>query len=169
MIDVERDAERAGALRIELVADIERLLRRVHAGAVGGIGRMQRLDRERHVGLLGVFQHFGDGVMDLRARGRDVLRGRASRPRILRQAADDQHDAGRAQRLGLVDGAAVVVARLDAVRRVRGEHAAAAIARQFEPGVAHRARGAVEADGRDLVAPGIDGADAVPRAGLDDG
>ena len=40
----------------------------------------------------------------------------------------DQHDAGRAQRLGLVDGAAVVVARLDAMRGVRREHAAAAIA-----------------------------------------
>ncbi len=67
--------------------------------------------------------------MNLRARGRDILRGRASRPRILRQAADDQHDAGRAQRLGFVDGAAIVVARLDAVRRIRREHAAAAIAR----------------------------------------
>ena len=49
MIDVERDAERAGALGIETVADVERLLGRVHAGAVGRIGRMQRLDRERHV------------------------------------------------------------------------------------------------------------------------
>src|SRR5206468_7811284 len=53
-------------------------------------------------------------------------------------------------------------------RRIRREHAAAAIARQFEPGVAHRARGAVEANGRDLVAPGIDGANAVARAGVDD-
>ena len=92
-----------------------------------------------------------------------------ARPRILRQAADDQHDAGRAQRLGFVDRAAVVVARLAAMRGVGREHAAAAIARQFEPGVAHRPHRAVEADGRDLVAPGIDGADAVPRAGLDDG
>ena len=103
------------------------------------------------------------------ARRRDVLRGRAARPRILRQAADHQHDAGRAQRLGFVDGAAVVVARLDAMRGVGGEHAAAAIAGQFQPGIAHRAHRAIEPDGRDLVAPGIDGADAMPRAGLDDG
>ena len=68
VIDVERDAEHAGALRIEPVADVERLLRRVHAGAVGGIHRMQRLDRERHVGLLRVFQHLGDAVVDLRPR-----------------------------------------------------------------------------------------------------
>src|SRR5450631_3673156 len=50
VIDVERDAEHAGALRIEAVADIERLFRCVDAGAVGGVGRMQRLDRERHAG-----------------------------------------------------------------------------------------------------------------------
>ena len=66
-------------------------------------------------------------------------------------------------------GAAVVVARLDPMRGIGHEHAAAAIARQFEPGIAHRPHRAIEADGRDLVAPGIDGADAMPRAGLDDG
>ena len=86
----------------------------------------------------------------------------------MRQAAGDQHDAGRAERLGLVDGAAIVVARLDAMRGVCREHAAAAIARQFEPGIAHRPHRAIEADGCDLIAPGIDGADAVPRTGVDD-
>ena len=129
---------------------------------------MQRLDRQRHVGLLGVFHHFGDGVVDLRPRRRDILRDRAARPRILRQAADHQHDAGRAERLGFIDRAAVVVARLGAMRGIRREHAAAAIARQIEPGVAHRSHRAVEPDRRDLVAPGIDGADAMPRAGVDD-
>ena len=48
------------------------------------------------------------------------------------------------------------------MRRIGDEHAAAAIARQLEAGVAHRAHRAVEADGRDLIAPGVDGADAVP-------
>ena len=169
VIDVERNAERTGALRIEPVANIQRLLRRIYAGAVRGIGRMQRLDCERHVGLLRVFQHFGDSVMDLRARGRDIFRSSTSRPRILRQAADDQHHAGRAQRLGFVDGAAIVVTRFDAARRIRREHAAATIARQFESSVAHRPHRTVEAYGRHLVAPGIYGADAMPRAGLDDG
>jgi hypothetical protein len=65
MIDVERNAERASALRIKPVADVERLFCRIDAGAVGRIGRMQRLDRQRHVGLFGVFHHFGDGVVDL--------------------------------------------------------------------------------------------------------
>src|SRR5258708_1589180 len=44
VIDVERDAEQTGPVGIKRVADIERLLCRVDAGAVGGIGRMQRLD-----------------------------------------------------------------------------------------------------------------------------
>ncbi len=75
---------------------------------------------------------------------------------------------GAPSALGLIDRPAVVVARLGAVGGVRREHAATAIAGQFEPGIAHRPRRAVKADRRDLVAPGIDGADAVPRAGLDD-
>ena len=52
VIDVERDAERARALRIDLIANIQRLLRRIHAGAIGSVGRMQRLDRERHAAPL---------------------------------------------------------------------------------------------------------------------
>ncbi len=129
---------------------------------------MQRLDRQWHLRGARMVQQFGDGVVHLCPRLRDVLRGRTARPRILRQPADHQHQAGRAQRLGLIDGAAVVVARLDAMRGVGCKHPAAAIARQFEAGVAHRAACAIEPDGRDLIAPRIDGADAVPRAGVDD-
>src|SRR5438876_732377 len=51
------------------------------------------------------------------------------------------------------------------MRGIGCKHPAAAIARQFEPGVTHRA---VEANGSNLVAPGVDGANAVPRTGLDD-
>ena len=54
------------------------------------------------------------------------------------------------------------------MRGVSGEHAAAAVAGEFEAGVAQGAHGAIEPDRRDLVAPGIDGADAVAGAGLDD-
>src|SRR6266700_717646 len=53
-------------------------------------------------------------------------------------------------------------------RGVRSKHPAPAIAGQFQARIAHGAHRAVKADGRDLVAPGIDGADAMPRAGLDD-
>ena len=73
VIDVERDAERAGATGIERVADVERLLGHVHAGAVGGVGRMQRLDRERDFRLPRVIQHLGDRVVHLSARRRDIL------------------------------------------------------------------------------------------------
>jgi hypothetical protein len=128
MIDVERDTERAGARRIKPVADVERLPGRVHAGTVGGIGRMQRLDRERHLRFSRMIQHFGDGVVHLRARRRDILGHLAAGPRKLRQPADHKHDAGRAQRLGFIDAAAVIVAYLAAARGVGGKHPAAAIA-----------------------------------------
>ena len=42
------------------------------------------------------------------------------------------------------------------------------IATKLQPGIAYGARRAVEADRRDLIAPGIDGADAMPRGGIDD-
>ncbi len=128
MIDVERDAERAAALRIQVIANIQRLFCGVDAGAVGGIGRVQRLDRQWHLRGARIIHHFGEGILHLRPRRRDVPGRRAARPRILRQSAGHQHDAGRAERLGLIDGAAVVVAHLDAMRAVRREHAAAAIA-----------------------------------------
>ncbi len=89
---------------------------------------MQRFDRERHVGLLRVIKHLGKSIVNLRPRACDVFGSCTSRPRILRQATDDKHDAGGAQRAGLIDDAAVVVACLDPVRRIGDKHAAAAIA-----------------------------------------
>ena len=56
----------------------------------------------------------------------DVLRRRRARPRVLRQAAGDDDQAGRAQRRRLVDIAPVVVAHLVAMRGIGGEQAAAA-------------------------------------------
>jgi hypothetical protein len=47
----------------------------------------------------------------------------------LRQAAGHQHEARRAERLGFVDGPAIVVARLNPMRGVGDKHSAAAIAR----------------------------------------
>ena len=70
-----------------------------------------------------------------RARREQVLRLRRAGERA-GQAADDQHQARRAERRGLVDRAPVVVERGAPAGRVRRrEHAAAAVARQ------RRARG----------------------------
>src|SRR6185312_154992 len=84
------------------------------------------------------------------------------------QTADHKHDAGGAERLCLVNTAAVVVAHLPAMCGVRGKHPAATIARQFKSGIAHRAHGPVEPYVSYLIAPGIDGADAMPGTGVDD-
>src|SRR6185437_6238000 len=73
-----------------------------------------------------------------------------------------------AQCFCFVDRAAIIVTHLVAMGCVGREHAAAAIARQFEPGIAHQPRSAIEPDRGDLVAPGIDRADAVAYTGLDD-
>ena len=129
VIDVERDAQRAGAPRIQPVANIQRLFCGVDASAVGGIGRMQRLDRQRHLRSARVVHQLGEDIFHLRPCCRDIPGRRTARPRILRQSAGHQHDAGRAERLCLIDGAAVVVAHFDAMRGIRREHPAAAIAR----------------------------------------
>jgi hypothetical protein len=60
-------------LRVQRVAEIQRLLGGVDAGAVGGIGGMQRLDRQRHARLPCVFHHLGDGIVNLRPGFHDVL------------------------------------------------------------------------------------------------
>src|SRR3712207_8574236 len=49
-----------------------------------------------------------DPVLDLSPRGAEIARGRGARPGVLRQAADHQHEAGRAERRSLVDRAPVV-------------------------------------------------------------
>src|SRR5262245_50871254 len=59
-------------------------------------------------------------------------------------------------------------ARVVAGHAIRDELTAPAAAGEIKSGVAHRAPGAIEPDGGDLVAPGIDGADAVAGAGVDD-
>jgi hypothetical protein len=68
----------------------------------------------------------------LAARQRDVL-VRCLAGQRAGQAAHHQHQAGGVQFAGFVDGAAVVVVRgLQAGRIRRGEHAAAAVAGQFQ-------------------------------------
>lgn len=104
----------------QLAGDIERLVDRVHAGAVGCVHRVQRLDGERHTRRTGMRQHGRDAVGDHLARARQVA-GRA------RQAADDEDEAICAEFGGLVDGAEVVVdIGLAAGRGISREHAAAA-------------------------------------------
>ncbi len=121
---------------------------------------MQRLDRERHARLPRVRQKRVQRLAHLHARAGDVARA-------FRQAADHEHEALRADRGRLVDGAAVVVERGAAGGFVGGrEHAAAA-----EPGDGHavgadelaRALGAARLHD---VAPGRDRRHANARAAL---
>src|SRR5271169_2364418 len=104
---------------------------------------MQRLDGERHRDAARVTKQFGDAVLDLAPRSRDILRGDAAGSRELRQASDHENEAGRAEHLGLVDGPAIVLANLASERRVGCKHAAPAIAREFDPSVANGMRGAL--------------------------
>jgi len=87
----------------------------------------------------------------------------------LRQAADDQHDAGRAQRHGFIDAALIVVALGLPMRGIGHEHTAAAITGQFEIVVLDGFHGAVEADMGDLIAPRRDAADLLAGTGFGDG
>ncbi len=60
VIDVDGDAD----IGAKLFADIERLIDRVHAGAVGGIHGVQRLDGDLDPRGQGMRQHGGDAVGD---------------------------------------------------------------------------------------------------------
>ena len=96
--------------------------------------------------------------------------GRLARERT-RQGAHHQHQAGRAERLGLVDGAAVVLQRGAQAARRRPPERSRRGSSRIKPTPASlscRATGG-EPAACDLVAPRIDGADAAPGAGLDDG
>ena len=128
VIQVHRHAERAAGLRVEQVADIQRLLQRVDAGAVCRVHRVQRFDGQRHGAFACVVQQGGNAFGDLLARTSEAaVRGCAGQR--TRQAADHQHQTRRAQRAGFVERTAVVVARgLPAGAVGVGEHATAAVA-----------------------------------------
>ena len=96
-----------------------------------------------------------------------LARSHAAGPRILRQATDYEHEARCAECFRLVHGAAVVVARGLPVRVVGDEHATATIAGEIEARIANDTHRAIKPDGRNLIAPRIDGANAVPRASID--
>jgi len=57
----------------ELVAEIVRVLHRVHACAVGCVHGMQRLDRERHAGGTRVFEQRADAVAHHFARASQIF------------------------------------------------------------------------------------------------
>ena len=130
---------------------------------------MQRLDGERHAGLPGVLQGGGKAVEHLRAGKADVLGGGLAL-QCARQRADDHHQARRTEGLGLVDGLAIVVQRLAQAGRVCcREEAAAAVAGQNHARILELASRGCEAGRLHLITPWIDGPDAAPGAGLDDG
>ncbi len=121
---IQRDAQHPAPLRVQPVADVERLPHGVHAGTVSGIHGMERLDGERHVGAAGVLQQRADAILHQGARGPDILRGRRARPGILRQATHHENEAGRAQSDRLIHGAPIVVADLGQAGGVSREHPA---------------------------------------------
>src|SRR5258708_9203347 len=152
VINVDVDAE-PGA---ERVAEIVGLGQRVDASAVGGVHRVERLDGQLHAGLSRVRQQRGDAVADDPAGAGDVARAGG-------EAADDEHQALRADRRRLLDGAAVVVACAVA----RAEHAAAAEAGDGHAVIGEDARRLGNAAFGEAIAPWRDGADAVTRQRLD--
>jgi len=70
--------------------------------------------------------------------------------------------------MGFIDRSAIVVAHFNATRGVRCEHASAAIAGKLNSGIMYRMRRAPQANNGNLVTPGVDGANAVTHAGVDD-
>ncbi len=86
------------------------------------------------------------------------------------QRPRDHHQTRRAESFGLVDGPAIVVQRGTQARGIRcREEAAAAVAGQNHARILELPRDGGEPCCLHLVAPRIDGADAAPGAGFDDG
>jgi hypothetical protein len=129
---------------------------------------VQGFDGKRHFCRFRILRHFGNGIFDLRPRVSKIFGWRTSWPRILRQAADNKHDAWGAERMGFIDRSAIVVAHFNATRGVRCEHATTTIAGKLNSGITYRMRRAPHADNGNLVTPRVDGADAMTRAGVDD-
>ena len=89
----------------ERIGDVEHLLERGDAAAIGRIHRMHRFERERHPARPRMRQYRGQSLDEHRA----ARRGKIARTR--REAAADHHDAFGADRGGLVDHPLVVVDR----------------------------------------------------------
>ncbi len=115
-----------------------------------------------------VAEQLADAVAHHFARAGEILRFDGAGA-ILRQPADDEYQAARAEGERLVDRAPVVVLRRAPAFAVRGrEHPAAAIAGDRESGVADAPRRVLQPGGRHLVPPGRDAANAVAGASGDD-
>ena len=146
----------------QLVAEIVGMREGVHAGAVGGEHRMQWLDRERHVCLPRMGQERSERVAHLPARVGDVAGA-------LRQSADHEDEALRADGGGFVDCAAVVVERRAPPGVIGGgKHAAAAKAGDGHPVRADEFCRALETAGLHDVAPGRDRGNAGAGAAFDE-
>ena len=76
MVGVHGHAQRPGALRVERVTNVQRLLHGVYASPLSGLHGVQGLDGQRHAHLAGVLQCFGDaaGYFIAGAGDVDVLR-----------------------------------------------------------------------------------------------
>ena len=130
---------------------------------------MQRLERERHVRVPRILEQFGRSVLDLRmGRARDPCSARCRAGRYCGRPPTTSTRHGEPSAFASSTARRLSSRASLPVRLVGGKHAAAAIAGELEPGVAHRFHRTVEPDLGDLIAPGRHRADVVPRAGLDD-
>ena len=116
---------------------------------------MQRLDGERHACLSRLRENFENGLLHRLARARQILRAGG-------EAAHDQHQALRAERVSFVDRAPIVIEPV-----FRSKEAAAA-----KPGYGQSVgldgfHGLTQAHLRNLVAPRRDAANVVPCAAVD--
>ena len=168
VVNVDGDTQARPAARRELIAQRVRLCERVDAGAIRRVHRVQRLDRERHAGSLRVQEQLADAVANHFARALQILRHDFAVAPFWK-TADDEHEAARAERGGLVDGATIVVACRAAIFAIGGgKHAAAAKPGDRQARVANALRRFLETRGGNLVAPRRDAANPVSRATRDD-
>ena len=157
VVDVHGNADRAAAARIQGGADVERLLQRRQAGAIGAVHGMQRLERQGDAGCSGVLEQQAGAFQHLGARACQVLR-------TLRQPAHDHDKAGCSQLGGLVDGPAIVLdvgLERRAVRR--RDVGAAAISAHLQPGVADALTHLLRGASFQLAPPGRNGSEPGAR------
>ncbi|OPZ01404.1 MAG: hypothetical protein BWZ10_03459 [candidate division BRC1 bacterium ADurb.BinA364] len=156
MINIDRDAQARIADGIDHIVG---LAQRIHRRTVRRVHRMQRFDRQPDAARTGMRKHGGDAIGDLLA---------AFLQRLPRIGAADKHDQRRADLGRFIDGAAVVVQRLLALRPAcRREKAAAAQTDDAQPRCAQPVGRFPDSQRLQPLPPDGQGRHAGPRIPLD--
>ena len=123
VIDVDRNAD---LRRVQMLDDVVGLGKRIDRAAAVGVHRMQRLDGERHARRLCVLEQLTQAVAYHFAGACQILRYDIAAS-VLRESANDQHQAARSQGKCFVDCATIVIERCTTAFAIRrGKHPAAA-------------------------------------------